>query len=336
MSFLANHIQLFKQTEVRANNDMNNKLRESFFTSCKMSGNETIFEDPIYGSECLDLRAKFETKLKDLGEYDSYTIKQMAGRKYNYDFLLELNQGEEKKEIKLEFKFNARSIVAIPQFIQKNTTWELFDAKYHDHFYNGSYLTEIIALNTAATIHIPPREEYMKHIMKTNYDCHPFFKYLKDTEDSNKKEKHAIVKRSIADYLEQFAASIRMDIFKQTIIETQSNKEYLLYDPKTSQFYLDRLDIMDLDSLIFDSVERKNTIVLKTEKNEFHLLLRWKNHQGILNSAWQVSIRPPKKAKVPKEPKVKVPKELKVKVPKEPKVKVPKEPKVKIINKSEK
>jgi hypothetical protein len=74
---------------------------------------------------------------------------------------------------------------------------------------------------------------------------------------------------------------------------------------------------MDLDSLIFYSVERKNTIVLKTEKNEFHLLLRWKNHQGILNSAWQVSIRPPKKAKVPKEPKVK-------------------EPKVKIINKSEK
>ena len=336
MNFLATHVQLFKQTAVRAKNDMNNKLREAFFISCRMPGNGTIFEDPIHGSECVDLRAKFETKLKELGEHDSYTIKQMAGRKYNYDFILELKKGEEKKEIKLEFKFNARSVTNIPQFIQINTTWELFDKKCHDYFYDGAYLTEIIALNTDATIPIPPREEYMKHIMKTRYECHPFFKYLNDTEDSNKKEKDAIVKRSIADYLEQFAACIHMDIFKQTIIETQSNKEYLLYDPKTCQFYLDRLDIMTLESLVFDRVERKNRIVLKTEKNEFHLLLRWKNHQGILNSAWQVSIRPHKKAKVPKEPKVKTPKEPKVKTPKEPKVNTPKEPKVKIINKSEK
>jgi len=307
MNFLANHIQLFKHTEVRANNDMNNKLRESFFTSCRMYGNETIFEDPIYGSECVDLREKFETKLKELSEYDSYTIKQMAGRKYNYDFLLELEKDGEKKDIKLEFKYNARSIVAIPQFIQKNTTWELFDAKYHDHFYDGPYLREIVAFNNEVTtqLHIPPKEEYMKHIMKTNYDCHTFFKYLKDTEDSNKKEKHDIVKRSIADYLEQYASCIHIDVFKQTIIDTQTSKEYLLYDPKTAKFYLDRLDIIDLKTLEFDRVERKNTIVLKTEKNEFHLLLRWKNHQGILNPAWQVSIRPPRKVKVPKEPKVK-------------------------------
>jgi hypothetical protein len=301
MNFSATNIDLFKQTEVRANNDMNNKLRESFFTSCRMPGNETIFEDPIHGLECVALREKFESKLVELSEYDNYTIKQMAGRKYNYDFLLELEKDGEKKEIKLEFKFNARSVTNIPQFIQKNTTWELFDTKYHDLFYDGPYLREIVALNTENTVTvavpIPPKEEYMKHIMKTNYDCHPFFKYLKDTEDSNKSQKHAIVKRSIADYLAQFAQAIHMDIFKQTIIDTQSNKEYLLYYPKTGEFYLDRLDMMDVESLVFDRVERKNTIVLKTEKNEFHLLLRWKNHQGILNSAWQVSIKPRKSGK---------------------------------------
>jgi len=291
MNFLATHIQLFKQTAVRANNDMNNKLREAFFIACRMPGNETIFEDPTYGSDCIAIRTKFENKLKELGEYDSYSMKQMAGRKYNYDFLLELEKDGQKKEIKLEFKFNAKSIVAIPQFIQKNTTWELFDTKYHDYFYDGPYLTEILALNTDTTIPIPSREEYMKHIMKTNYDCHPFFKYLKETEDGNKSQKHEIVKRSIADYLTQYARSIHMDVFKQTLIETQTHKEYLLYDPKTCQFYLDRMDMMDLESLVFDRVERKNTIVLKTEKNEFHLLLRWKNHQGILNSAWQVSVK---------------------------------------------
>ena len=313
MNFLATHIQLFKQTAVRANNDMNNKLREGFFISCRMPGNETIFEDPTHGPDCVDIREKFEAKLKELCDHDSYTIQQMAGRKYNYDFLLELEKGGEKKEIKLEFKFNAKSILAIPQFIQKNTTWELFDTKYHDHFYDGPYLMEILALNDGVsavatttapiTIHILEKDEYMKHIMKTSYDCNPFFQYLKDTEGTKKKEKHAIVKRSIADYLLQYAKNIHMDVFKQTLIETQSNKEYLLYDPKTCQFYLDRLDIMDLESLAFDRVDRKNTIVLKTEKNEFHLLLRWKNHQGVLNSAWQVSIRQPKKVKLPKEGK---------------------------------
>lgn len=302
MNFLATNIQLFKQTEVRANNDMNNKLREAFFVSCRMPGNETIFEDPTYGSECVALRAKFETKLEELGEYDSYTIKQMAGRKYNYDFLLELEKSGEKKEIKLEFKFNAKTIVAIPQFIQKNTTWELFDAKYHDHFYDGPYLSEIIALNdgtvpVAVPVPIPPKEEYAKHIIKTNYECHPFFQYLKETEDFNKGQKHAIVKRSIADYLAQYAQTIHIDVFKRTIIDTQSNKEYLLYYPKTGEFYLDRLDMLDVESLVFDRIERKNTIVLKTEKNEYHLLLRWKNHQGILNSAWQVSVKPRKSGK---------------------------------------
>ena len=328
MNFLATQIQLFKQTAVRANNDVNNKLREAFFIACRMPGNETIFEDPTHGSDCVDIRTKFENKLKELGDYDSYAIKQMAGRKYNYDFLLELEKGGEKKEIKLEFKFNAKSIVAIPQFIQKNTTWELFDTKYHDHFYDGPYLREIVALNDGTNmdsplVPIPPREEYMKHIMKTNYDCHPFFQYLKDTEGSNKESKHAIVKRSIADYLIQYCQSMNIDVFKQTLIETQSNKEYLLYDPNTCQFHLDRMDITDLESLAFDRVERKNTIVLKTEKNEYHLLLRWKNHQGVLNSAWQVSIRQHKKVKAPKEPNA--PKEPKA--PKQPKVlKTPKEP----------
>ena len=59
---------------------------------------------------------------------------------------------------------------------------------------------------------------------------------------------------------------------------------------------------MNMESLVFDRIHRKNTIVLKTDKNEYHLLLRWKNHQGILNSAWQVSITPCK-INTPKERK---------------------------------
>jgi hypothetical protein len=303
MNFLAEHINLFKPTTGRAKNDINNKLRESFFLVCgSSSSNQTIFEDPIYGLDCVNLKEKFETKLKEFGEYNKYTIKQMAGRKYNYDFLLELenDQTDFKKEIKLEFKFNAKTISNIPQFIQKNTTWNIFGEKYHDHFYDGPYLTEIIALNDEP-MPIPTKEEYMKHIMKTNYECHPFFKYLKETENIKKLEKHNIVKKSITQYLTQYAQTIDINIFKNTIMETQNNKEYLLYDPKTASFYLEKMD-MNMESLVFDRIHRKNTIVLKTDKNEYHLLLRWKNHQGILNSAWQVSITPCK-INTPKERK---------------------------------
>ena len=313
MNFLARNINLFKQTSARGKNDADNKIRESFF----LIGNDplqkqAIFDDPEFGASCKELYEKFEATM-NLTHYDSYKMKQMAGRKYNFDFLMEVEKNEEIKEKKLEFKFgnNAKSIANIPQFQQKNTTWDIFVNKYHDHFYDGTYLSEIIDLNATTNessvvpvvVPIPSKEEYMKHIMKTNYDCNPFFKYLKETEDINKVAKQTIVKRSIMEYLAKNAESINIDRFKHTIIETQSNKEYLLYDLKTEQFYLDKIDT-NLETLKFDRVECNNKIVLKTEKNEFSLLLRWKNHIGILNPAWQVSVKEHKatKAVKPDEP----------------------------------
>ena len=36
-------------------------------------------------------------------------------------------------------------------------------------------------------------------------------------------------------------------------------------------------------------VKNRNTIVLMSDNYEYHLLLRWRNHAGILNPAWQIS-----------------------------------------------
>jgi hypothetical protein len=311
MLFLARHINLFKQTGNRGRNDADNKIRESFFLLNSHHNKEEILKDPEYGAECRELYGKFEDALqiRDC----NYLVQHMAGRKYNYDFLLKMEKNGEKTEKKIEFKNNAKTISKLPQIIQINTgKFEILREKYHDWFYDGSYLSEIIALNdglTVTAVPIPTKEEYMKNIMNTNYQCNSFIQYLKETEEVNKPEKQAIVKRSIMDYLTKHGEKIDIEIFKQKIIETQSDKEYLLYHTKNRQFTVEKMD-MNLDKLKFDRIKNNNTIVLKTEKNEFGILLRWKNHIGILHPAWQVSVKPIKepKKKVPKEPKQKVPK----------------------------
>ena len=37
-------------------------------------------------------------------------------------------------------------------------------------------------------------------------------------------------------------------------------------------------------------VKNRNTIVLMSDNYEYHLLLRWRNHAGILNPAWQIKV----------------------------------------------
>ena len=34
-----------------------------------------------------------------------------------------------------------------------------------------------------------------------------------------------------------------------------------------------------------------NTIIFYNDYTEIHMLLRWRNHAGILNPAWQISIK---------------------------------------------
>ena len=60
-----------------------------------------------------------------------------------------------------------------------------------------------------------------------------------------------------------------------------------------SKFYNERLD-ENLDNLKFECITgstTKNTIILSTENIKFHCLLRWKNHNCIRGTAWQISVK---------------------------------------------
>lgn len=285
-------ISTFAVCKGRANNDANNKMREKILTElAAISYTSGECMDPEYGPFWTKIKTGFESVIKGLCpcDFTGYKMVPKAGRNYHYDFDLEFFDERDVRvhSVKLEFKFGAKTIKRIPQIYQKNTNWKIMPVLYHDFFYNGSYIDEMIGSNHTKV----DRDVYMKYIMGTKYDCHPFFKNLYDTENENKLKRHTIVKRSICEYLEKYGKDIDIAACVETLQQTQQDKQYLLYDPREKRFYCDTFDFVSLDTFVFGGIKKNNTVILHSTQYDICLLLRWKNHQGILHPAWQVSIK---------------------------------------------
>ena len=284
--FIMSHlIQAFLPSGGRAKNDANNRVREDALIEL------AHMNDDI--SECSGMKQGLDTTIATLCplEFSRYRLTKKAGRGHNYDFDLAFCRGDKViYTTKLEFKYGSTSVEKLPQFYQKNTGWEITPVLYHEFFYDGPYLEEI-RMCCADAPEKPDRETYMRHIMKTAYNCHPFFQYLYDNESTNKKEKADIVKRSIRDFLALYGSTINIEAVKQTFDKTQADKQYLLYDHKSRAFCCQSCDFLGGGELTFVCVKKNNVVVITNGVYEFHLLLRWKNHQGILNPAWQVSVK---------------------------------------------
>ena len=136
----------------------------------------------------------------------------------------------------------------------------------------------------------PTREEYIKYIHCSKYSNHLFFETLYDVEDfdlNKKKEKKKIVNESIFEYLE--IVKINFDDLTNKLQETQYNKFFILWNKK--DFIIDKINENELKILNIIEIKNKNTLVLKTNSNtQIKMLLRWKNHAGILYPAWQISL----------------------------------------------
>jgi hypothetical protein len=276
-------VEAFVPSGGRAKNDANNRAREDALV--EMSQRDI--------PECLDLKENLHSAIATLCPFDfsRYELTKKAGRGHSYDFDLAFYSGDEllRCVIKLEFKYGSTSVEKLPQFYQKNTGWQITPVLYHAFFYDGPYLDEI-RLHCPDAPEKPDRETYMRHIMKTAYSCHPFFQYLYDNEGIKQKDKDAIVKRSIRDFLAAYGSQIDVAAVAHTFRSTQADKQYLLYDPKSKRFLCQSCDFLG-GELTFVRVKKDNVIVLTNGAYEFQLLLRWKNHQGILNPAWQVSVK---------------------------------------------
>ena len=55
-----------------------------------------------------------------------------------------------------------------------------------------------------------------------------------------------------------------------------------------NKFYIQRMS--ESSPLEYIGIKNNNTIVVQSNKYIYNILLRWKNHKGIQNPAWQIKL----------------------------------------------
>ena len=140
---------------------------------------------------------------------------------------------------------------------------------------------------------IPSKGYYMKNIYKDKVP-NPFFIQLKNGEENPefKKIKNELTTKSIDDFLTNHL-KLEFNLLETKIKESQDNKIYMLWDKETfNKSELFSSEIIPKIEIKNNGTKGANTIIVKAfNDSEYHLLLRWKNHRGILYPAWQISVK---------------------------------------------
>jgi len=290
-------IHTFYKIHNREMNDTNNKIREAVISAII---NNKI-PNTYYNKS--NLWKQFKKKLLSFIECELFTnlpilyfnCSTKAGRKNNYDFSI---VGHLKNNLKItekvEFKFNQKNIESCPQILSLSAS---FNTNYGEYFYDN-YLDKIIALYSLENI---DKTTYLKYLYQINYNKHEWFKILYTNEKQFIDEKKKIVDQSIHDWINNYYSTIDLQSLTDKFISSQTNKKFIHFVPRTkhniNNFYLDFISSDELTLTSFHSFKKNrnnlvNTIIYNTLCNttKIHMLLRWRNHAGILNPAWQISI----------------------------------------------
>jgi hypothetical protein len=130
-------------------------------------------------------------------------------------------------------------------------------------------------------------------VYSDNYKKHALFQTLYDADNSKdhpqKRERSRIVKQSIAAYLDTNRDKLNLALLSEDIRERQQGKVFILWDLKTFRADTIRDDEMEIVSV--GGVKNGNVLVAVSKAGTRHnMLLRWKNHLGVLYPAWQISL----------------------------------------------
>lgn len=269
----------------RGNNDRLNKAREETLAGILYRADETLTP---YERE---LKAKWHTCLQSFctADHDAIRIEHTAGLKNNYDFLVKyLRDCAEVHSEKIEFKHNTADLESMPQFLSLSSKSLTFDKDYAEYYYDN-YLLGYVATDSGITEPVPEKAVWLKKVGSANYDGHPFFRQLKDREETvAKSEKSKVVNDSITAYLEAHGRSLDLKHLAGEFHRTQAKKQYVLWD--LHEFRVVK-PLVDFDELVYAGLNpKKNAILVNGRATQYELLLRWKNHKGILYPAWQISL----------------------------------------------
>jgi len=287
----------FSSGSSRGGNDAENKRREQILTQIYniRSNLPEYFSDAVHGQQWTTVHDKWTNVIHQNGPngpngFSRFNVIQMAGRGHNYDFKIQYydQNGSSIHEAHVEFKHNSKSISSIPQFLSLNINTDILAESYAGYFYDN-FLPEYLACDERfVEMNKPSKSEYLLFVSRIKYDCHPLFQMMYDYEETNKDQKFDVVNRSIKQYLETYGPSIDLQKLSDKFALTQLNKTFAMWDMTDFQLF----KFADNDLLVkrFVSILNDNTILVESDKYKFKLLLRWRNHKGILNPAWQISL----------------------------------------------
>jgi hypothetical protein len=287
-------IATFFQPSTRAENDAANKLREKILEKMCDPPKEYL-DHPEFGASWRIVHEQWNDALARVAAntlvpaYTSTSIEMKGGRKFNYDAIVTYyNEGVPVANQNIEFKYGGTNIGALPQFLSLQAKMKLFDKTY-DEFWYERYLDQYLACDLGLTEAKPSLETYLKRVTSTVYSITPFFAKLKERELLFQDEKNEVVDRSITDYLTIYGTTMNVSSFEEKVQATQRGKIYLLWSD--GAFHIDSMSETETSNLTFHSIRNGNVLELKAGNALYGLLLRWRNHKGILNPAWQISMK---------------------------------------------
>lgn len=291
MAAAVDEVAILYAKNAKGDNDKCSKIRERVFNQA-LSVPEAFLEHPEHGAQWEYLQREMKTLAETLadGEYASVSIKPMGGRNYNYDAIFKYVDSSMAPigEVKVEYKCGATTIQKLPQILSLQAKFPMFSITYDEWYYQNG-LDKYMQTDPGIMEPKPALEEYLSLVANTAYDVSPFFQQIKDREDVQKKNKAAIVNDSIREYLKLYGSSLNLEMIAEKIRETQLNKKFVLWHE--GNFHVDALSPGDLEIHRIGSIRNGNVIELFSHTARFDMLLRWRNHKGILNPAWQISCK---------------------------------------------
>jgi len=286
-SLFQKDIELFdsnNKLNTKDNNDKNNKIREQIIYAVI---NNYIPDEWYKDKNWRNLQKVFMTYVSEFENfYKNVNCIIKGGRSNNSDFMFIYTLDDDSvKEHVVEFKFNTISAMKCPQILSLASN----ECNYAELFYD-KYLPKITRLYGINHL-LPDKETYLRNVYQADYKKLEIFQYLYDNENKNIRAKESIVNKSIHDFL-LTEPEISYEYFENKL-RNQSEKNFLCY--YKGAIYRDKIKPKELQitshRLKSPIKGYYNTIILYTQTNtELHMLLRWKNHKGILFPAWQISI----------------------------------------------
>ena len=288
-------------------NDSSNKIREKILVETVRGNTEQFTNDPVHKEawsafiKATKDAVKEVAKYINIDSYDKIEVESKGGRSKNIDLLLTFFiHGKEPIKISLEFKFNATCIKNIPEWFNPAANKD-FHNTYYAEFYYDNYLVQLRDIYKIK-VPLPSKEDYVKYIHSDT----PKGEFLialdaADRLDSPTRKKKAtngpllklandLYIQSSLGFLNKVKDQTKLDVITQEFQRANNDKVFLLYC--SGKFYLDSISPDELIAKSVVEIKNDNTLVIQTaeENTQHHMLLRWKNHNGILFPAWQVKL----------------------------------------------